>query len=308
MPTEQHPIPQGERLHHLRGQDMTASDLGALAGVDPYKTPLQLYAEKTGQLPGPPDNVMMRRGRWLEPAVIEAIREEHPDWEVRRLKTYFRDPALRIGATPDSIIQTDEPGLTNCQLKVVAAPEFARHWSDDPPMRYILQTLCEGMLMDVERSLLAALVISTYSADLHLFAVSRHASAERRIRTLVEQFWDNVASGRRPAADYGRDAATLAAIYPQSVPEPVLDLTGDNLLPERLNERLMLKTGIGVMEERVSEIDTEIRDKLGEAERADLPGWKLSLKTQHRKEHVVPATSYRVLRVTRLAEEEEAAA
>jgi putative phage-type endonuclease len=290
----------------LRAVDLTASDIGAACGLDPYKTPLMLYAEKTGLLLTGGDNPMMRRGRWFEPAAVEAIRDENPDWQVEKANVYLRDPDLRLGATPDALAQTDEPGLTNIQIKVVAAPEFASHWSERPPLHYLLQTITEGLLLNAARSKLAALVVGTFSADLHIFDVPRHAAAEQRIMQICMEFWENIRTGKRPAADYERDAETVAALYPQSVKEPVLDLTGDNLLPGRLIEREVLKAEIAVASERVAAIDTEIKDKMGEAAVATLPGWTLKLPTITRKEYTVAEATYRRLTVTKAKEEKAA--
>ena len=48
-PIERH-VTDGRHLHPLRASDLTSSDLGAVRGIDPFKTPLQVYGEKTGQL------------------------------------------------------------------------------------------------------------------------------------------------------------------------------------------------------------------------------------------------------------------
>ena len=290
-----------------RAHDLTASDIGAAVGLDPYKTPLKLYAEKTGLLMPDPDNPSMRRGRWLEAAVLEAIREENPDWEVRPAKVYLRDEALRLGASPDAIAATDEPGLTNIQCKVVARPTYETKWADGPPMNYQLQTLTEGMMLDAARSFVAALVIDTYTAELYLHPVKRHAAAEARVREIVSEFWANVASGRRPAADYQQDAETVRAMFPQSEPEKVLDLSGDSRLPQLLLERGIALAAIKAHQQDVEAIDTEIRDKLGDAEQATLPGWKITWKTQQRKAYTVAETTARPLRVTAIDEQEKAA-
>ncbi|MER9336031.1 YqaJ viral recombinase family protein [Mesorhizobium sp. M0293] len=290
-----------------RARDLTASDIGAAVGLDPYKSALKLYAEKTGLLMPDGDNPSMRRGRWLEAAVLEAIRDQQPDWEVRPAKVYLRDEALRLGATPDAVAATDEPGLTNIQCKVVARPTYEREWALGPPMHYQLQTLTEGMLLDAARSYLAALVIDTYTAELYLHPVPRHEAAEAKVRTLAAEFWANVAAGKRPAADYKQDAETLAAMFPQSVAEPVLNLAGDNRLGELLPLRETLKSELADIEKGIEAIDTEIKDTLGEAERAELPGWKISWKTQKRKAYTVAETTTRPLRVTRIEEKEKAA-
>lgn len=292
----------------MRSHDLTASDIGAAIGVDPYKTPLQLYGEKTGVIMPAGDSNLMRRGRWLESAVIEALGEQHPSWVIERPKFYLRDPELRLGATPDALAATDEPGITNIQCKVVSKPAFERDWAEGPPLHYVLQTATEGLLLGSARSMLAVLVIDTYSAELHEFPVPRHADAERRVQEIAAEFWRNIAEGKRPAADYRRDDETVAAMFPVSKAEPVLSLAGDNRLGELLPTRAVLKDEIARLTREVEAIDVEIKDKLGEHEIAELPGWRLSWKTQHRAERIMPASSFRVLRVTDKRMKEEIAA
>lgn len=296
-------IPGSQRWHALRATVLTASDVGAAAGVDKYKTPLALWAEKTGLMPPGFENKMMRRGRWFEAAILNAIREENPDWDVDQPRVFLRDPQRRLGATPDAVAVTREPGITNIQMKLVAAPEFARSWSGGPPLSYQLQTACESMLMDAERGLLAALVIDAYNADLHLFPVPRHAAVEARIETIAAAFWDAIDNNRQPQPLFDRDAETVAAIYPTAVPGSVVDLSGDNRLPGRLMEREELKEVIKGAETRIAEIDTEIKAKLGDAEMAELNGWRLTHKSQHRNAYMVPEKDYRVLRITHLEEQ-----
>lgn len=292
----------------MRSHDLTASDIGAAIGIDPYKTALQLYAEKTGEIMPAGDSNLMRRGRWLESAVLAALAEEHPSWEIERPKIYLRDAELRLGATPDALAATDEPGITNIQCKVVSKPAYERDWAEGPPLHYVLQTATEGLLLGAQRSLLAVLVIDTYSAELYEHPVPRHAGAEGRVQEIAREFWTNIAEGKRPVADYERDGETVAALFPVSRPTPVLSLAGDNRLAELLPTRAVLKDEIASLTREVEAIDVEIKDKLGEHEIAELPGWRLSWKTQHRAERIMPASSFRVLRVTDKRAKEEIAA
>lgn len=299
MTVEVHAVTDRASWLALRSQDLTASDIGAACGLDPYKSRLALYAEKTGLLMPQGDNNAMRRGRWMEAAVLEAIRDENPDWVVDKAHVYLRDPALRLGATPDAFAQTGiVPGLTNVQCKVVNRPGYERDWVDGPPMGYMLQTLAEGMLLDAPANIIAALVVDTYTADLFLHHLPRHPGAEERIRWVAATFWANVAAGRVPAADETQDAGVVNALYPQSEADPVLDLSSDNMIRALLAERSTAKTIVKVEQQRVDEIDVLIKEKLGKHERAELPGWKISWKTQHKKEQIVAASTFRALRVT----------
>lgn len=305
--TVAHTITSREQWLAMRSQDLTASDIGAAVGVDRFKTPLALFAEKAGMLMPEPENSAMRRGRWLEPAVLAAIRDENPDWVVEKCSSYYRDPALRLGATPDAYAITDQPGITNIQCKVVSASAFEKHWHDGPPLSYQLQTLCETMLMSAQQGLVAALIIDAYGARLELFPVPRHEAAEARIKAVATKFWADVEAGIMPRVEPARDAEVVAALYPASVPDKVLDLTGDNALGVLLPQYAVLRDQIGIDKKRLDAMATEIKAKLGEAEGAELPGWRITWKAHERKGYTVAPTTQRPLIVTELEIEDAAA-
>lgn len=302
---ETRPIVDRQEWLAWRREDLTASDIGAVVGVDPYRTPFAVYADKVSGL-GTIETNIMRRGRWLEAATMEALKEELPGYRFMRPNVYLRDPELRLGATPDVVAEdVDDPTtLINIQLKAVSRPRFEEEWADERvPLRYELQTLTEGMLMGANLNLIAALVIDTYSADLVIRDVPRHAAAEERIRQVARHFWDNIANERRPAPDYARDGDTIALFHGHPEAGKTIDLSQDNRMPELLSARAMLKAEQKGIEAHVDAIDAELKDKLGDAEIALLPGWKVTWKEESRKAYTVPAGTRRPLRVFPVKEE-----
>jgi predicted phage-related endonuclease len=170
-----------------------------------------------------------------------------------------------------------------------------------------VQVATENLLMDAERGILAVLVVSAYDAFVRLFDVPRHAAAEAGIRQIARQFWDNVATGHRPAPDFTRDAETIAGMFPRQEPGKAIDLSGDNRLLEILPRREDLKDAIDGFRKELDGIDAEVKFKLGDAETAELPGWRLTWKEEFRKAYTVEASSRRVLRVKEMKDKEQAA-
>src|SRR5436190_6569491 len=112
---------------------LTASAIPAAAGLDPYKRRLHLHLEKAGLVPPEGETALMKRGRILEPAAVEYIREQFAGWSVLRPGVLLVDREHRIGATPDLLIEDPaEPGIINCQIKVVGRPTF-ESWEGEPP-------------------------------------------------------------------------------------------------------------------------------------------------------------------------------
>lgn len=290
----------------LRMQDVTASDIAAACGVSPYKTPLRLYAEKTGAIMDAPDNAVLRRGRWLEPAGLYALQEVCPTWTVRKANVYLRDPALRIGATPDFVAEIPEkPGLTNIQMKTVAARVF-NDWRDENgevqvPLHYQLQALTEAKLMGAEHAILLAFITGEFTCEICMIDVPLHEAAWERIKGDVAHFWRCVEAGTPPAIMPDKDGKTLREVYKKESGE-VLDLSSDNQLPLLLAERAAAMERIKADEAFKSQVEAEVMARLKDASVASLPGWSITWKTQTTKEYTVAARESRVLRITKQKE------
>lgn len=309
LKVEKHPTAPGE-LSPLRDGDITASEMPALFGLHPYQSMLGLFAKKTGvRMPPDEDSVAKRRGRLLEDAVARAYLEEHPGCKLTKANVYVRAPLLRLGASPDFFL-VDEHGRKGVsEMKTVAPHVFKKHYTDQtPPTYHVLQTLVQMMLTDSEVGVLTVLVVDGYRFELHSYNVPRHPSAERRIQDAVAQFWSDIAAGRTPAIDYARDASLLPILFPHHAPDKVVDLRGNNELPALLDEREALKDEIAAKIARKDAIETEVKYKMGDAEAALIPGWRITHRDQHRREYTVKAADFRVLRVARESETAKAIA
>jgi hypothetical protein len=306
MAIERIPIVSRDQWLELRRHDICASDVPAVCGDALFGSAAQVWAEKRGLIPAKAMTEPMKRGLWLEPAVLEAIRWYHPDWDLRRAKVYVRDGEARLGCTPDfACVRPDRQGIGTIQAKVISRPVFNEHWrarDNDtiiiPPLAYQLQTLTEAMLNDAPWCMLAALVIDTFTAELFMVDVPRHPEAEARIRSKVEWFWKaHLDPAIQPKIDPERDGDLIKTLFPRDSGATV-DLSGDNMimnLVEKLNE---FKSEIKTREEAKENIETEIKAKLGDATYGKLrDGREISYKLQVRKGYEVKPAEYRVLRV-----------
>ena len=301
MKIEKRSITSREEWLDWRKEDVTASTIGALFNAHPYATALKLYAEKRGTEFLVEDNKVLRRGRWMEPAVAKAVMEERPEWTLEPGNEYYRAPELRIGATPDYRILGDPRGVGVLQAKSVAPSVYAREWNDgaEVPLWIILQAVTEAMLTNADFIVVAALLVDAHNMDLAIHELPRNPAAEDKIVKAVATFWHDVEHGHEPAPDFGRDEDTIKAMWTREREATAeVDLSGHNYVPQLLTERATLKTREKDIETRIGEIDTEIKFLMKDAALATgLPGWRVTYKTSHFKEYTVKARDSRVLRV-----------
>lgn len=276
----------------MRERDVTASRVAALFNAHPYMSRAQFIETMRGRSQG--SNAAMRRGRILEPAVAAAVAEERPEWSLRKATTYHRLPEHRIGATPDYFADT-EAGLVNVQCKTVS-PEVWEKWRGQPPLGYKLQVVCENLATDAAAGVLAVMVTAP-SYPLHLFDVPRHAGAEERILLAVGEWWAAWDAGEIADAT---PAEEIAAALDDGSHK---DLSGDNAIRELLTTRANLKQCEAAIKTKLGEVEYEIKNRIGPASTAWLPGWSLSFRSQHRKSYTVAASDSRVLRIKEVAEE-----
>lgn len=313
MIVERIPIQNRDQWLALRTRDITASDVPAVCGEGMFGSPAKVWAEKRGMIPPAEMNEAMKRGRWGEAAVVEALLDERPTWQLRRSKVYLRDPAARLGATPDcaAIIPEFGDGVVIVQAKVVARKVFELKWLADPdddphdlyapasaPLGYQLQTLTESMLSEAVHGIIAALIVDEWRWTLRLFDVPRHPGAEAMIRDRVAGFWANYLDpGIQPPIDAARDSELVSLLYPQDQGTTV-DLSGDNEIPGLVATRESLKAAIKNAEGLCKSADTSIKAKLGENTFGRLgDGRLISWKRQERSGFSVAPTAFRVLRI-----------
>lgn len=286
-----------------RSQDVTASQVAAVFGQHPYTTGLRLYLEKRGVEFRQPDrdDRVLRRGRWLEPAVALAVGEKRPEWKIEAPRVYLRDPELRLGATPDFFIRNDPRGLGILQCKTVAPSVFERDWDSgrEVPFWIVLQTITEMMLAEAQFGVVAGLLVDAFAMDVALVEIPRHAATEVRIATAVSSFWRDVEVGREPLPDFARDADSIKAMTATATADKSFDALGNNELPVILAQRAALQARIKQDKARCDEIENEVKHLLGDAVTVSgLPDWRVTFKPTDFKEYTVKARTTRVLRIT----------
>lgn len=279
----------GVWLTHRR-EHVTASRVGALWDQHPYLSREQLAAELRG-ISTKGDTSAMRRGRIFEAAVIEALKEAHPDWRIERARDYHWLPEQRLGATPDAYL--DEDGLIECKT---VRPDIWERWHGRPPLAYVLQLLTGLMCTGRARGVLACMVLSS-DYPVHEFDVPRHPEAEQRILDATAQWWAEYEAGRLAAP---QDAADIETMLDDG---SCLDWSENNEVRKLLERRRDLKAEITGLTQQLGACEYDIKNRIGPASSAWLPGWSIQFRRSHRKEYTVAAADIRTLRIKEIAHE-----
>lgn len=215
--------------HNARHKAITASVAGALLGISPYTTLYRLWAEKTERIErDTEENAAMRKGRLLEPAAAEMMKEDHPGWDFiyKRDNAFYYHAGLRIGATPDALAfrpDRDRQGIV--QIKIVSEEVLAKEWTDDdgeitPPDWICIQAIMEAKLTGSSWACVYVMAVGRSIAG-HMIDVPLHEGVWATLLAEIEKFWQLVDSGAEPSPDWERDAQAVAEVYRRSKPAEV---------------------------------------------------------------------------------------
>jgi predicted phage-related endonuclease len=208
------------------------SDAAAVLGVSPWATPLTVYLEKTGQSvfiannADPERERRLRRGRLMEPVVIDMLCEETqvkvtkrsqplaPNYHIDRALPYLaaqldfewevRERDAEQYQLPESLIGTVQNGEVKTAHPYVAMRKFGEQNTDEIPIEYGAQDHHGQMVNGAQVTLVALLVGSD---DLRTYIVRRDEALIRAMREAEVRFWTEHVLKRAPP-----DPKTLADV------------------------------------------------------------------------------------------------
>jgi predicted phage-related endonuclease len=221
--------------HSARRQFVTASVAGCLLNCHPYQTAYGLWAEKTDRIQrDDEENAAMRRGRLLEPAAAQMLREERPEWVIdyRNDQAFYCDDAIRIGATPDAFaMRPDILGDGIVQFKTSSEEAFRTAWLDEDgdvqiPLWIAVQAIVEAHMTGAKWAAVAVMVVGR-GIKMEVVDIPLHEGIWSKLITAVAEFWRVTDSGEHPPIDWDRDGSTIIDVNRMSAAKTI-DLCGDD--------------------------------------------------------------------------------
>src|SRR6266571_2198632 len=116
------------------------SEAGAIVGLDPFRTALDLYNEKLGLAPPKPDTPAMQRGRFLEPIACD-IYSAITGRKLRRqpLRRHPQYPFIACSLDRQILANGDDRGTGLLEVKAPGMRVFSRVKREGLPSSWLLQ-------------------------------------------------------------------------------------------------------------------------------------------------------------------------
>ena len=253
----------------VRRNGIGSSDAAAAVGLNPYKSMLELWMEKTGREAALPqvdpndEESPMYWGNILEP-IVAAHYTKRTGNRVRRINAVLQHPEQPwmlanidrevIGASDVQILECKTAGINGAKL-----------WRDGVP-EYVQLQVQHQLGVTGKKAADVAVLLGGQSLEIHRLV--RDETVIARLMQLQAVFWQYVESDTPPPAD-GSESADLAlrCLYPKDSGLSV-DFTKDRRLSAMYTDLIHVREQLAKSAEVESHLKQSIQQAMGTATRA----------------------------------------
>lgn len=241
-----------EEWLRYRKMGISGTDAGSICGLNPYKSSLQVFIDKTTDVIEEIDNEAMKQGRDLEEYVAQRFCEATGK-KVRRANAIFcSDENPWMLANFDRLVIGEKAGL---ECKTVSA-YGAEQWKDGAiPLHYLLQ--CQHYLgvSGYDSWYLAALILGK---DFIVHKIERDEELISDLVAIERHFWENhVLPGIIPNPDGSKAADKfLSNYFGKAKKDSSMELVG---FDEKLDRRSEILDEISKLQKEQSQIEQEVK-------------------------------------------------
>lgn len=176
------------------------SDISVIFGVNPWKTPLELWLEKAGKtVPSDSGNKGQKKfGHLMEPVVAEMFGDETGFTVIEDTGLYQHSKYPFALANLDYRVQIPDgrTGVLECKT---TSYRNAHEWDDDSiPLHYELQCRWYMAIMDVDFCYIVCLWGNNSESDMAIRLVERDLAMEEMIIAEVAKFIKSIRENRPP--------------------------------------------------------------------------------------------------------------
>lgn len=290
MPKEATKMDIEKRASYIGG-----SDAAAILGLSRWKTPLQVWSEKTGN--ATPEDIHqklpVKLGLALEQTVADLFCEETGK-KVNRVNDLIYHPKYSFLAANLDRRVVGEDAILECKT---CSAWKAKEWEgEEIPQEYIIQCLHYLAVTGKAKAYIAVLI---GNHDFKWKEIQRNDSMISDIVAREVSFWEQfVVPKIMPMIISCNDTAILYRLFPIQIPKSEIFLTDDaNRLCEdieALNQDAQSISG------SIEQKKNLLKAMLKENECGLTSLYKITWKQQHRDAYEVKASDFRALRINKL--------
>ena len=260
-----------------RRQGLGGSDMAAIMGLSPWRSPMDVFRDKIGDAPENEANDAMYWGNQLEELVAQEF-AKRTGYKIQRRTAQYQHPTIPyLIGNLDRLILNRPDGPEILEVKTTSA-YGKRDWEGgQAPLHYRIQLMHYLDITGYGRGYLAVLIGGN---DFRMVPVERDESLIAQMHAAAEAFWLCVETGTPPVVDGSQATAdALKALYPIANGTSV-ELPEDALV--WIHQRNAAKAAQAVAKAQLTEAENHLKALIGEADQGTLGSYTVTWHTAQR--------------------------
>jgi putative phage-type endonuclease len=281
-----------EQWHANRRKGIGGSDIGAILGLSPYRTPMQVYLEKIGESEPQEETPAMYWGKVLEDVVAQEysvrniakvqrvnqmLTHRSNDWMLANIDRAIINPEVAGNVRwKDGRLTTDR--ILECKTaNGFAAKQWGESGTDQVPDTYICQV---QWYMEVTQTTTAALAVLIGGNDYRQFIIERDSELIADMMEQASTFWDRTQQRIAPDPSTFDEAKTKWSRHVAGKTR-IVDVSTSTAI-EQIKS---LKDQIKSIESEIDQLNTQVCSAFEDAETIEYNGvvlatWKTQQSTR----------------------------
>lgn len=263
-------VMEREQWLAARRQGLGGSDIAAAAGLNPYKTPYQLYLEKRGEAEPEDlsDNDAVHFGNVLEDIVAQEYCRR-TGRRVRRVNRILQHPvhAFMLASLDRDVI--GEPRILECKTagRWARPEDWGPSGTDQVPESYLLQT---QWYLAVTGKQVADLAVLIAGQDFRIYEIPRDDALINELIRIGADFWHRVETGNPPEITSIEDARLR---WPQDSGEALECDIATEIKVQRIRD---LSRQVKAIEAEIDTLKADVMEVMGDTALLTFEGCKLA--------------------------------
>lgn len=264
----------------IRRSGIGSSDAAAALGLNPYKSQLELWMEKTGRQapttePEGEDKLSspLHWGQILEPIVADHY-AQHTGHRVQRVNAILQhvEHPWMLANLDREIVGSDQVQILECKTTGIHG---ARLWKRGVP-EYVQLQVMHQLAVTGQQSADVAVLLGGHELQIH--RIERDEEMIEQMIALERRFWDYVESDTPPPAD-GSDSAdkALKALFPKDDGETV-DFSHDDHLNQTFAELQQARQTLDAAKKDETRLRHRLQQAMGSATQANFSTGRITWK------------------------------
>jgi putative phage-type endonuclease len=241
------------------------SDIGAILGLSKFRTPLEVWMEKTGKEVRQIDSLPLRFGSFAEEFVASEYARATGFELLHDEYIYIHPTHPMMSAHVDRFILGDglnKPATRLLECKTAnpfARGEWGEPGTDQVPMSYLCQCIWYMAITGIEQCDLAVLF---GNSDFRIYEIARDLELEALVIKKAMHFWnEHVLKDTPPPAQTEGD---YQALFKKSDPSKTVEANPKTI--ELIRQLQLLSKQSGDVDEQITQLKQHIMNEMKEAE------------------------------------------